>query len=640
MIYVWWAVIHIGLWFLMLAAAAGVGRLLLRRFEFDSISERLVFTLTLGLGACAWIFFVIGAVGLMSQKVIVGFTVAMALFFVLKTALNFSPARFKKVFSDIKSQPLKSTLWGVLGALGIAWWLFLLAGTQYPPIAWDATDEHLVVAREFLEARGPVALTGLVEPVLPSLNHTFFAWGMALRDDVLSQMMEHTFLMLGAIALFAWGRRQHVWLGIALATFWLSNPLVQWLGESGYVDICVVTFVFVGLYALRIFWLKREARWWYLAMAILGLSTGAKISGLFFAGLGMITGLIALAHARWFLKSEDAAKQASGKVLSLNSLVVGWAVGLIALAPWYGFILFHTGNPVWPAFGHLLSRGPWKGPGATSENFFAYSPEPRTLKSFLRLSIDWFKNPHGFLIGIPQPLNPLVFVWPVVWLTAIFIKEVRWWALWAMGFTLFWFMHAQDLRYWLPALPLVAVALFESIRWLVDRFRTPWITVTVFVLLTIFSFGKGVRYTYGALSYKPLPPTNEDARERFLQVVSGYGGVSFINSQAGPDDVVVVVNGSWLVYHLKPEVIDMNGFFQIGKYPSFHWPEDEWWVRWMESRRVSWILVNYGSREADLLKRPVDDPANKTIWPDYQLVFARGGTWVFYHPGPLPDKAR
>ena len=126
--------------------------------------------------------------------------------------------------------------WSLQGAVTIClilvalvYWGLLLTATLYPPIQWDATSHHLVLCREYLAAHRIFAVMGIAHPVLPALNHMLFTWGMALQDDVLAQIMEHTFLMLTALGLYSWGKRQKKPLfGLAVAAFWLGSPLVLW----------------------------------------------------------------------------------------------------------------------------------------------------------------------------------------------------------------------------------------------------------------------------------------------------------------------------------------------------------------------------------------------------------------------------
>jgi len=645
--YVAWAIVHLGLWGLILLAAAGIGRLLLRRHIFDSTVEQVVFTLALGLGTSAVIIFLLGLTRLMYSGVFIGLTIPWALYTLVSLAREFKVSRIRELLSRLRAQPRSAIAFKViLFVIGFGYWLCLLANTQYPPTAWDSTDEHLVVAREFLAAHRPVALLGIIEPVLPNLNHTLFVWGMALKDDIIAQMIEHTFLMLTAVGLYAWGRRRESsWFGLALGAFWLGSPLVLWLGESAYVDLCLVCFAFLGVYALRIFWEKRDTRWWYLAMALCGMAAGSKLAGLFFAATGMIAGLLALGLSRFsekLRKGEKAgSKQVQPEPIKLKTVAAGWAICLLVIAPWYGFIFFHTGNPVWPAFAQF-SRGFWASPELVQAMaiLLTHSPEPRTITSFLTLPLNWFTQPASFGIGIPTPLNPLTLIWSLAWVAAVWSREVRWWTVWALSFTLYWFFTAQDLRYWLPGLPLIGVALFESLRWIIKRTRTVKWSPAVYLLFAVVSLWWGGSYVAPILRARSLPPVTAEDRERYLSRLGGYDAAAYINRHTKHGDVVALVYGTWLNYHLKPPVFDLFGLLQIkqDRFPRYSWPEDEQWVRWIESHNANWILVVHDGAP-DIVGIPKSDPAAKPFWPDYQLVYSLGGAWVFRHKPLPPDVA-
>ena len=437
--YVVWTVVHLGLWAFILVAAAGIGRILLTRLRFNSLIERIVFTLAVGLGTAAFILFLLGVVRLAYRGVLIGITIAWGLISVINFAREINIPRIRDFLSRLTSRPFRAVIMLVLFITVVGGWVCIMSGALYPPTAWDATDEHLLVAREFLAAHRPVALPGIVLPVLPALNHTLFAWGMALKDDILAQLIEHTLLLLTAFGLYSWGCRQKSsWFGLALAAFWIGNPMILWLGQIAYVDLCLVCFAFLGVYALRVFWIKRDRPWWYLAMTLFGMAAGAKLPGLFFVALGMITGLIVFAKSHWDLKRRRNAERAVNKTqhesIKLRTMVAGWAVGLIALAPWYGFIAFHTGNPLWPAFTRF-SRGVWGSPILVEamSRLVRFAPEPRTLHSFLWLPLNWLIRPYSFYAPFHPPLNPLVLLWPLAWLVAISNREVRWWTIWGLS---------------------------------------------------------------------------------------------------------------------------------------------------------------------------------------------------------------
>jgi hypothetical protein len=321
------------------------------------------------------------------------------------------------------------------------------------------------------------------------------------------------------------------------------------------------------------------------------------------------------------------------------TVTVGWAVVLLVLAPWYGFIFFHTGNPFWPAFTQF-SRGVWGSPALVQsmKAFLSGAPEPRTIKSFLMLPPHWLRRPVSFGIGMPTPLNPLILIWPLAWVAAVWNREVRWWTIWALGFTLYWFFSLQDLRLWLAALPLCGVAMLETLRWLFERTRTRQLHTAAYVLIAVFSILWSGRYIGPIFRDRGLPPVTATAREGWLARVAGYGAAAYVNRHAKQGDIVVVVFASWLNYHIKPEVLDLNGFLQVGRSPPrFHWPEDEQWVRWLESRNANWILVSHTDAPEYVKK---EDPSVNPVWPDYELVYSRGGAWVFLHKPVPPDLAR
>lgn len=639
--YVAWALTHLALLGLMLLSAAGIGQALLRSHRFDSTVERLVFVTALGLGSMAVIIFVLGLVGLMNRSVIIGITILAALFAIITLARSVKAIAAGDLIRRLKGHPLRTLIALIFLVVGVTFWVCLLIPALYPPTAWDATDEHLVLAREFLAAHRPVAVMGIIEPVLPSLNHVLFVWGMALRDDVMAQMLEHTFLVLTAFGLYSWGRRQkNSWFGLALAAFWIGNPMVIWLGGIAYVDLCLVCFAFLGVYALRVFWDTRERGWWYLGMALFGMAAGAKLPGLIFAAAGMAIGLMAFAKSHWDAKraqrGEAAVNQIPHERIKFSTLIIGGGAALIAAAPWYGFVAFHTGNPFWPALTRF-SRGVWGAPILVEamDRLVRFAPEPRTLKSFLCLSINWLMQPDSFSAPIHPPLSPLVLVWPLAWLVATWNREVRWWAIWALAFTLYWFTSSQDLRYWLPALPLCAVALLSSLRWVMERTKSIGWNRAVYAMIVAVSIYCGAQYLANVFINSEPPPVTAEARELYLKrYVGGYEAVDYINQHAKPDDVVTTIYVPWLSYYVKREVLDLHGFLQIGRFPRFAWPADEQWMRWIEAKNSNWILV--------IPEGPAKnkDPRFEVFWPDYELIYSHRGSWIFLHKPVPPDLPR
>ncbi|MEK6282009.1 MAG: hypothetical protein AABN95_16770 [Acidobacteriota bacterium] len=649
--YILWAITHLGTWGLMLLVSWGVGDLFLRKLKFQGLTERLVFTVGLGLGLCSLALFIMGLIGILYPTVLLVLTVSGALATVLhlfyshKRYLRGAPAQLGEHWSSGRWKHYFSALnvvWFSLIVIALCYWALLLVSTQYPPYQWDATSNHLVLAREYLTEHRLVVVPGIPQPVLPILGHMLFAWALALKDDILAQMVQHTFLMLTALGLYSWGARQNRReLGFAAAAFWLNNPLVLWLSSSAFIDVGLTCFVFLGIYALRIFWDSRGSYWWYLSLALLSMAAGTKLTGLFFLGVACWLGPLILASS--FISSRFISRKARTDLkgaarmqsdFNLRSLVVGAGVVVLIAMPWNAFIAYQTGNPVWPMFAEY-SQGRWAAPWIVSsvDGFMQHAAAPRTVRNFVMLPMDWVFHPERFLPILNLALSPLIIIWPLAWIVSIFNRSVRWWTLWALAFTVFWFFHAQAFRYWLPALPLVALALSESIQWILERIwklpafhRTSWMVASV--LIVIWS---GVAF-YPGLSARGLPPVTPNDLEVYRSYYGGYNAVRYVNKHAAKDDKVCVFHASWMNYYFQPEVIDLRGALYQNRVPTFRWPDDETWVKWLDSQKVQWIFIYYPD-----LSVARENPVVKPFWPDFQLVYADRLVWVFRRKPVPPD---
>src|SRR6266566_5819814 len=227
--YLPWAIAHLGALALMLLCAAGLGNLFLRKCPFHNSVERFVFTAALGLGLCALVLFILGLFGILYQSIIWVLTVEGA----LATVLNFLYSRRRSLGIRQWKQILSIQQWkhlynlrnagiALLIIMAVSCWVLLLITSQYPPTNWDSISNHLPIARANLTGHGLVIVPGIPFPVVPLLNHMLFTWALALKDDVLAQMVVHSFLVLTALGLYAWGKRQsRSALGLAAAALWL-----------------------------------------------------------------------------------------------------------------------------------------------------------------------------------------------------------------------------------------------------------------------------------------------------------------------------------------------------------------------------------------------------------------------------------
>ncbi len=624
--YISWSVSHLGVWSLMLLSAFGAGSVFLRKCRFHSLPERLVFTIALGMGLWALALFVLGIFGALYVGAIWALTIAAAgatvVYLIREGRREWRGHSFlQSLLSKSRKEYMRprNLLVITIAAVALVYSGLLMIAAWYPPMHWDALAGHLPLSRQYLIEHRIVALRGGAFPLLPALNHLLFAWAMALRDDVLAQMVEYTFLMLTSLGLFAWGQRlQRPGLGLAAAALWLSHPLVLWLGESAYVDVGVTCFAFLGVYALRVFWDQGENAWWLMASANFGMAAGTKMPALFFVAAGAVLGLWARLRSR----------------ITWGELAKGWAVASILTVPWYGFIAYHTGNPVWPMFPQL-TRAEWL--LSTKESFeglVSGGGLPKTVLNFLKLPVYLGLQPGLFFPDNNRDFAPVIALLPAAWIIAIWRHSIRWWSLWILAYTAYWFLFASFMRYWLPVLPLVGLALYEGLAWALDKItKSSAVHNAVWVVLTLMAMGYGGWVVMKELNIKGrLPVTAESRRDLLAGLSSGYRGVDFINRHAKPGETACVINGFYLAHYLQPRVTGMTRsvWNEDSTSSTLILPPREKWLDKLESSETTWILAQH-----DGLSLPKQSPFEGPAGPSYELVFRDAAAYV-WRRSPLP----
>jgi hypothetical protein len=613
------------LFLLMMGAAAGAGYPILRRVRFATPLERAVFSIAVGL--CAWsiFMFLLGVAGLLYRGIAVVATIAFPAAWLLFTA--WATRRTPELQPQAtapgrpghrrKAVPGKGVRRQRLGVRAVVWgaaillWAVLFLQSQYPPTHWDATSNHLVFAREQIRNHGLAVPIGIPNPVPPALNHYLFVWGMLLGGDTLAQAVEHGFMLLVAGAMVAWGQRsQRLLVGLGAAALWLAHPLVLVLGESAYIDVGLAAAVFLGVYALRLFHDEGTFDHWLLGMALFGMAAGTKSFGLFFCAAGLGYGAVALLRTQ----------------LTVVHFVRGCLLAGIIALPWYAFVAWATGgNPLWPLMPQLAS-GIWAEKAPIQHSTIGLE---RTVLNFLRFPILMVTDPVKFSPDFWRTLNPGIVLWPVAWLLSVKDRSIRWWTLWALAYSVIWFTSAQFVRYWLVAVPLVGLGIAESVAWMLDRTRLPpRLKTTTWVVLIVLVGSSTARDLVLSFDLRGWPPATPEQRQIYAgAIVSGYGGVRYVNRNAAPEDTVYVLNAGFANYWVQPRVID---FFSIagGEHrPKFSWPEDEQWLARLRKHSVDWILLRH--IEGEWLQIPRRDPVREPFWPEFQIEYADSNTWVF-----------
>lgn len=517
-------VTHLLILLALAATAWVVGRVALRRMP-PARGERLALPMVVGLAVLGPLLLLLGFLGLLSRG---------PLLLLLAVVHLAGLGAWREIVGETRD-------W--LGDRRGRWWtalrlsvasapFFLLA--LYPPTAFDETLYHLPFAAAFVRTGGVPFLPELRYPVFPQLQETLCAAVLALTgQDVTIHLVQ--FLAAGTTAalLVSWGSRLFTpsagWVAAAL---FLGYPMVAYLAVTGYVDVGVALFATAGLYALQRWREEGRGGWLVLAGVFAGSAAGVKYLGLFFAAAIGLEVLLA------------APRKEKVRALLLFSLVA-----LAVLAPWYGRILFYTGNPLFPFFSHLLGDTPWEmgmpGPGL-SERLMDLPALPWDVLAN-REKVGW-QPPFSpaFLLGIPflvtgairDPRLRRLVVLAVVYVLAVLVLP-------------------PDVRYLTPILPLLSLVLAVELTVLGRRWSGAAVTAAFCVLCLLPAWGWA---GYRIAIHGAVPVTGEQ-RDRYLErQLPVLNALRFLNRTRGSSYTVYAFHAENMRHFAQGRFLgDWNG---------------------------------------------------------------------------------
>ncbi|MEO7994619.1 MAG: glycosyltransferase family 39 protein, partial [bacterium] len=170
----------------------------------------------------------------------------------------------------------------LLLAIGVLFGLHLVLAWN-PLIGWDASSDHYVIPKLYLQAGHVVQTPQISFGNYPGLIHNVFAWAFALGGLPLAGLFNWLFAALLAVLLYSFGRTLHSRTAGFIATLaFFVSPTIYWLTTTGYLDLIHALF----LVALLVQWQHyvRENR------------PGMPILAGIFAGLALGTKHLAVIH--------------------------------------------------------------------------------------------------------------------------------------------------------------------------------------------------------------------------------------------------------------------------------------------------------------------------------------------------------
>lgn len=385
----------VGLWWLILFGAYGVGAVLVERgrFSFGWWPKKFVFATALGLGLLAYLILALGLVG--GLRPVWGWllVVAFGLTAVWQTLREVRRGRRQAAkaaatpvawittvdfLSPLPAPAPNRTLTVLLaillvGTLGLG---FIRA--LAPATAWDDLTYHLAAPKVYVQHARILYLPYDHHSNFPFTLEMLYTLGLLLRGQTVAKLFHFACFLLTILALVAFGRdylgprvgwsscpppkqvRGEV-VGLAAAAIFALAPTVMWETGTAYNEFGLALFQLLAVYSFveylnlrstvqscegkEVWAAPRQPAWITLTGVFCGLALGVKATG----GLVLILLVGGGAVLGWIDRLSFRATSGAMVKLSLIAALIG--------SPWYVKSYVWTGNPVFP-FAHGVFRSP------------------------------------------------------------------------------------------------------------------------------------------------------------------------------------------------------------------------------------------------------------------------------------------
>jgi 4-amino-4-deoxy-L-arabinose transferase-like glycosyltransferase len=576
----------------ILTAAGLLGWVLLRLIRVRSRLTRLetfVFSMAVGVNALSLYVLIVGLIGDSKAQLPFyilggGATAAAAAFWLNDRRRRSSLAATRgesgpaaPVQDGHESGPLEfSNDWLWLGAPFV---LAIVLGGMLPPTDFDVREYHLEAPKEFYQAGKIYFLKHNVYGNMPLGSEMLSLLAMALMGDwwlgaLVGKTVIASFAPMTALALLAAGRRfASPMAGVIAALVYISIPWISQVSTAGLVEGVSAFYLWTALYAVLL-WRQRSAeKTGGLGLIVLaGFLTGAAVACKYPAAL-----FVAVPLTAWVWL---AGGRPNWKATGLFALACS-----VACAPWFIKNLALTGNPTYPLL-YEIFHGATRTDIKNSQWVSAHLPHDYSWSSLVdKLSqVAWRSE---WISPILVPLAALAWFVPGRRRTTLAL-----FAFFAYVIAAWWLCTHRIDRFWIPALPVVAMLAGLGATW---SSRPAWRGVLVTTLvcgltvnwLFVVSIGPDGSNAY----FRPLQPQlrYDTKRADFWHV--------YLNHAVPPGSWVLTV-GDAQVFDLEMPVL-YNTVFDDSYFEEIFMDHDRLRpaaeiLAELKQRRISHVYVHWG----------------------------------------------
>jgi hypothetical protein len=500
---------------------------------------------------------------------------------------------------------------GIIGrfAFALAVAAMLLAGiaSLCPPTAKDTLLYHIALPKAFVAARGLADVPNNIAQYYPLGGELNGTWGILLGRPAVSAGpatpaanltsvgrpgeaafggIEFAYLPVLALAIYGWSRRRGFtrdmsWVAVALV---VCVPTVYASASSGYNDIALALYLTLAIAAAEEFWRNPSRRTAAEIGLAIGFALGIKLLALFLAAPLLVLFLLRMRSA----EKQDIQGISVSAVFRRGLLAI--ALAAVLAGPWYVRNWARTGSPVYPFYINLFGgHAPgWDETRSLLDQVLnsRYGGYPKSALDYVAVPVRasllaqpeiprYFDGVLGisFLFGLPFLL--IRFPFPVSRSPArnwgrttaggkqgTGTGQRAWIALiLAGGFFAFWLFSSEQLRYLLPALPAVAVAIVGAVSAFERRQRVLLLATVAPGILVILAW---------FLQQNPVPVLiGAESRQSYLERrVDHYAFYAAANRLLPAQARVWLIDMRGDTYYLdRPYFFD----FRIEHYTLMQW---------------------------------------------------------------------
>ena len=413
--------------------------------------------------------------------------------------------------------------------------LFNLVSALSPPVFYDTLTAHLAHSNWSIINHAIQFRPYNVYTNYPLNVETIYTFSMLLLDgDQIAKLLNFLFGVTSALVVFSicsrFLKRRAAAIG---STVFYLVPSVGILSGLATHDLGLLLFEMTSIFALFIWFNKREGKWLFLSAVLCGFAMGTKYTGLYFVVVCLLVVFLRLAFDR------------RGLALIFKSVTLFGILALLVSSPWFTKNAVYTGNPFYPTLTNVFGMSEFQKVGFG----FTSGKAALTPLRFLRLPWDMTFRHKGF--GSASQIGPLflMFLIPLIFARRV-NRDVRYMLGFAAFLFLFWAVTIINTRYYLAGIALLSLWIGYCCDRYLGKRLFAWVIWPVLGVSLLYNIAYTLNLTTDLFDPGAVVFGRETKEEYLTERLEHYPVMRFANANL-PEDAKVLFIGEARTYYMK-----------------------------------------------------------------------------------------